>query len=292
MISLEVRSALENYWKENKWPSIILNIKALSGGSINQAFYIETESKKYFLKYHISKAHPGMFSSELKGLKLIAKTHTIRIPQTFLSFENDQYSGILLEYIDQGEYTSDFWRNFALKLSEMHRASSRSFGLDFSNYMGSIQQSNKSHKCFVDFFIEERLEPQMRMARNQGLLSPKHIKQCEKLYGELNSIFPNERPSLVHGDLWSGNFICDKMGQAVIIDPAVYYGHRELDIAMTTMFGGFHPDFYQYYQQFYPMEKGWKDRLPVYNLYPILIHINLFGSSYIPSFERVISIFS
>jgi len=113
----------------------------------------------------------------------------------------------------------------------------------------------------------------------------------ERLYKELPSIIPIEKPALVHGDLWSGNFMCNKHGDAVIMDPACYYGHREVDIAMTTMFGGFSMDFYTAYNVNWPMEKDWQKRLPIYNLYPILVHVNLFGSSYLSMMQSVLKDF-
>ncbi len=291
MLQKEVIAALENFWNREGLSTEILKTNSIGGGSINQVFLVQTSSGSFFLKYNTAQAHPQMFSSELQGLQLMANTKTIRIPQSYYAYEGQQYSFILMEYIEQKGYASDFWEKFAHDLAALHSQSSQSFGLNFSNYMGSLSQSNKQHSSFAEFFIEERLEPQIKMARNDGYLSSKHIKQAENLYSELASIFSNEKPSLVHGDLWSGNFMSDEKGQAVIMDPAVYYGHREVDIAMTTMFGGFAPEFYESYQKSFPMVKGWEERLSYYNLYPILIHINLFGHSYLGGFERVLQRF-
>ena len=291
MLPQETISALENFWNKEGLSTEILATRSIGGGSINQAFLVKTSSGSFFLKYNTAQAHPNMFSSELKGLELMAKTNTIRIPQPLYAYEGQQYSFILMEYIEQKGYASDFWGKFAHNLAALHSQTSDAFGLDFSNYMGSLSQANNWHSSFVEFFIEERLEPQMRMARNGGYLNLKHMKQAENLYLELPSILPIEQASLVHGDLWSGNFMSDEQGQAVIMDPAVYYGHREVDIAMTTMFGGFAPEFYQSYQKSFPMEKGWEERLAYYNLYPILIHVNLFGHSYLGGLERILGKF-
>jgi len=287
----EIISTLESYWKRKALSFDIIKIMSIGGGSINQAFLIETQDNSYFLKYNTAAAHPNMFTSELKGLKLMANTNTIRIPETYFAFEGKDYSFILMEYINSQGLPTNFWQIFARELATLHSHSSDFFGLDFHNYMGSLSQSNTKHSEFDKFFIEERLEPQIKLARNNGFLNSKHIKHSERLYQELSSIFPNEKPALIHGDLWSGNYISDDLGRPVLIDPALYYGHREVDIAMTTMFGGFSQDFYESYQQAFPMDKGWEERLAYYNLYPTLIHINLFGSSYLPSFERVINKF-
>ena len=291
MLPKEIISVLESYWKEKGLLSKISNIRSIGGGSINQAFLVETPNKSYFLKYNTALAHPNMFSSELKALELMAATNTIRIPKTYFAHKGQEYSFILMEYIAEKKYESDFWQTFANKLAAFHSHSSDLFGLDFHNYMGSLPQSNTKHSNFAEFFINERLEPQIKLASNNRYLTSKHLKQAEKLYHELPSIFPMEKPAFIHGDLWSGNFMSDEKGKPVIVDPAVYYGHREADIAMTTMFGGFPEDFYELYQEAYPMENGWQMRLPIYNLYPLLIHINLFGNSYLQPFERVLGQF-
>ena len=291
MLPDEIRTALEIYWEENSLSTTVDHIQSIGGGSINHAYKVTTSSGSYFLKYNEAQAHPNMFSSEYKGLKVLADTKTIRIPEALYYYEGEEYSCILMEYILETNPSNYFWKSFAQNLANLHRYSADSFGLDFSNYMGSLPQSNRQHTTFIDFFIEERLQPQIILARDNGYLHSAHIRKAEKLYQELSSIIPEEKQALVHGDLWSGNFMCDEKGEPLIMDPAIYYGHREVDIAMTTMFGGFSQEFFQYYQQNFPMEQAWEQRLPIYNLYPILIHINLFGKSYLSGFERVLKRF-
>ena len=154
--------------------------------------------------------------------------------------------------------------------------------------MGSLPQANTFHSDWSSFFIEERLEPQLVAARDSGYFSSHDDERFQRLFKSFPSICPAEKPSLVHGDLWSGNYIVSDEGRACLIDPAVYYGHREVDIAMTTLFGGFDPEFYSSYDEAFPMEKGWEDRLEIYNLYPLLVHLNLFGAGYLGSIERII----
>lgn len=287
MIPEEIKKAIQIYWAESGKSNEILNVISISGGSINAAFCIETLDESYFLKYNSASAHPQMFSTEFKGLELLSKTNTIRVPVPLFQYEGNKYSCILMEYIANKEKKTDFWELFARQLADMHKNSSHSFGLDFDNYMGSLVQSNYRHSSFVDFFINERLTPQIKLARDAGMLHQAQLKQGERLFMELPSIFPEEKPALVHGDLWSGNFMSDENGIPVIMDPAVYYGHREVDIAMTTMFGGFSSPFYEFYHQYHPLEKGWQSRLEFYKLYPILIHINLFGTSYLHSYNNI-----
>lgn len=291
MLPSEITKALHDFWAKQGLNISISSVSPVGGGSINQAFCLQTSEKKYFIKYNTSAAHPNMFSSEFEGLQLMLQTKTIHIPNSEYFFEGKIYSFILLEWIEQKAYEENFWRSFAEKLAEMHKNTASKFGLHFDNYMGSLPQNNSQRDSFTDFFIENRLEPQFTLARNHGFLSSKQIRQAEKLYKELNAIFPYEKPALVHGDLWSGNFMNDQKGEAVLIDPAVYFGHREIDIAMTTMFGGFSSEFYHAYAQTFPMENGWEQRLKFYNIYPILIHINLFGASYLPSLEKILSKF-
>jgi len=291
MIPEEVIQALQRFWKDQVQDDRIIEVNSISGGSINSAYSVKTHDNSYFLKFNTAAIHPQMFSSEFKGLQLLSKTSSIRIPKPLYYYEGQEYSFILMELIEEKEKEDFFWENFASQLAQMHQATSHNYGLDFDNYMGSLYQSNKYHDSFTEFFINERLLPQIKIARDKRLLNINHVKKGEGLFEELPSIFPIEKPALVHGDLWSGNFMQDENGKPVFMDPAVYYGHREVDIAMTTMFGGFSVQFYKSYHQFHPLEKGWESRLPYYNLYPILIHINLFGHSYVASLEKILKHF-
>lgn len=291
MIPVEVRKAFQDYCLKQGKSHEIKNLRNIVGGSINTAHSIETYDDLYFLKYNNAKAHPQMFYSEFKGLKLLEQSNSIRIPQPIFHYEGDSNSFLLLEYIEQKGQVLDFWEKFARQLSFMHQLTDDSFGLDFDNYMGSLPQSNKRHQTFPQFFINQRLIPQIKKARDDGFLTKKHVQQSERLFLALPSIFPPEKPALVHGDLWSGNFMSDERGEPVIMDPAVYFGHREVDIAMSTFFGGFSSSFYEAYHEEFPMERNWEARLPYYNLYPILIHINLFGFSYLDSFQKVLNPF-
>ena len=290
-IPKEILVCLKNWLIENKHAEDIEQIQNIGGGSINEAVKISTSSDSYFLKYNDAAAHPQMFFAELKGLELLSKTSSIRIPKAHYYYEGQAYSFILLEWMEQNEKEEFFWEQFAVQLAQLHRASAPQFGLDFDNYMGSLHQSNKYHDSFIDFFINERLLPQLKIARDTNILDSTFVKKGERLFQELPSIFPIEKPALVHGDLWSGNFMNDEKGGPVIMDPAVYFGHREVDIAMTTMFGGFSSDFYGHYQSCFPMEVGWEKRLDYYNLYPVLVHINLFGASYLPYYLRTLAPF-
>ncbi len=266
----------------------IKDSKILGGGCINEACTLNTTAGKFFIKYNSSAAYPGMFSKEAAGLKILADTKTLDIPEVICTGEAGTYAYLLLQHIEGGTPVRNFWNDFGTKLAELHRNVSDNFGLDHDNYMGSLVQSNKRHTDFYSFFISERIEPQLSEARNKGAFSQSETRYFDSLFKKLPDIIPPEKPALVHGDLWNGNFIVSADGSPCLIDPAVYYGHREADIAMTQLFGGFQPEFYQAYNQWWPMEKEWQKRMDIFNLYPLLVHVNLFGGGYAGQVLRII----
>lgn len=271
--------------------SQIISCEPVSGGDINKAYRLRTQSGSYFLKYNFSEHFPGMFQAEASGLNLLRASGSIRVPEVLGSQETGKYSWLLLEFIEQGRPSSVFWENFGRSLAHLHKCSNHNFGLDHDNYIGSLPQSNKFHATWCGFFIEERLEKQLAGALNSGLANQALTKQFEKLYKVLPSIFPQEPPSLVHGDMWSGNFMCDSNGMPCLIDPAVYYGFREMDIGMSKLFGGFASGFYEAYHEAFPMKPGWQQRIEICNLYPLMVHVNLFGGSYLGSVGAIVERF-
>ncbi|MEA3479951.1 MAG: fructosamine kinase family protein [Bacteroidota bacterium] len=260
----------------------------LSGGSINEAFQIETSAGPYFLKYNDASRYPGMFHKEAKGLSLLKLAAEVDVPTVIEAGETGNYSFLLLNYIEAAPKRIDFWESFGFALARLHKHSNDFFGLDHDNYIGSLPQINNKHRDWNSFFVTERLERQVKMAQEQGLIGRSVVSRFEKLYARLSQIMPVEAASLIHGDLWTGNYMTGANGQAVIIDPAVYYGHREMDIGMSRLFGSFDPSFYDAYNQEYPMEPGWRERVDICNLYPLMVHVNLFGSSYVASVENIL----
>lgn len=263
----------------------------IGGGSINQACKLRTSEGDFFLKWNDRDRYPAMFETEAMGLKLMAASKSIKIPEVIAVGEGDEHSFIILELIESGPKVRDYWEDFAMRLAQMHRNTGPYFGLDHDNYIGSLKQYNEPRKDWVSFFIEQRLEKQVRLARDHGRIPSDTMKVFEKLYRQLPGIFPEEKPSLIHGDLWSGNFITDNEGRACILDPAVYYGHREMDIGMSKLFGGFHFNFYAAYNKAWPMENGWQGRVDICNLYPLMVHVNLFGGGYLSSVQRTLKQF-
>jgi len=268
--------------------TMITSTHPLSGGDINRAFQLQTNNGSYFLKYNLAGKYPGMFQTEALGLELLEKPGAPRVPKVVASDESGEYSWLLLEYIKQGSPGNSFWESFGNALAQLHKNSSKSFGLDHDNYIGSLPQSNRNHQTWHEFFIEERLNKQLALARNKGLVDSTLMRNFEQLFIAIPSIFPKEPPSLVHGDLWSGNYLCDENGNPCIIDPAVYYGFREMDIGMSKLFGGFSGRFYESYQNAFTMAPGWQDRIEICNLYPLMVHVNLFGGGYLASVKSIV----
>jgi protein-ribulosamine 3-kinase len=257
-----------------------MKISPVSGGSINDAYKLQFKNSSCFVKTNETLPYPGMFQQEEKGLQLLKQAGEIQVPEVFAAGETGKESFILMEWIEGGKRQKKFFHDFGTRLAKLHKHAEDYFGLDHSNYMGSLQQHNNKHGDWSSFFIEERILPQLKIALDKSLLPANAAKIFETLFKRMPDIFPAENPSLLHGDLWSGNYITGPDGFAVIIDPAVYYGHREMDIAMTKLFGGFDNEFYTGYNETFPLEKGWESRMDICNLYPLLVHVNLFGAGY------------
>lgn len=266
----------------------IVHIEAVGGGSINNAFKIFTDKGIWFLKWNYKEKFPGMFTAEAKGLAMLSQSNSVAIPSVIGVKETGKYSFLILEYIEKDSGRGSFFELMGKGLADLHKNTSDRFGLDYDNYIGSLHQSNKKNAYWTDFLITERLEPQLKLARDKNLLDRQANKQFEKLFNVLHEVFPKENPALLHGDLWSGNYLVGKEGTPYFIDPAVYYGHREIDISMSKLFGGFNEEFYSVYNNEWPMEKGWEKRVDICNLYPLLVHTNLFGVGYVSQVLQII----
>jgi fructosamine-3-kinase len=266
-------------------------IHTVSGSSVNASYHIKTKTHSFFVKSNQKEAFPDLFEKEKSGLVLLASKSTLRVPQPIHSGSDHKSSFLIMEFIEKGSPTSNFWEVFAQGLAQMHRQSASFFGLSEDNYIGSLPQSNKTHSDWPSFFIEERLEKQHHLARDQYLIDTPTSSMLDALYFKLDQYFPREQAAFLHGDLWSGNFMCDRDGMPAIMDPAVYFGHREMDIAMSHLFGGFNAHFYAAYNELFPLESGWEERIDLCNLYPLLVHVNLFGAAYSQRLKSVLKRF-
>lgn len=262
-----------------------------SGGDINSAATFSSSKGEFFIKWNDAAKYPGMFEAEAKGLQLLKSPGVIRVPEVVEVGVAGSFSFLLLECIQEEAAQSNSMQNFGRALAKMHQTTTGQYGLDHPNYIGSLPQSNKRHDTWVSFFVHERLEAQVKQAVDRGFMGANTAHRFERLYQELDAIFPTELPALLHGDLWGGNYMIGPKGEAYIFDPAVYFGHREMDLAMTRLFGGYNQMFYDAYNELSPLAHGWEDRVSICNLYPLLVHLNLFGGSYLLSIEKIVSKF-
>ncbi len=268
---------------------LITQTQSVGGGSINEACRLQYEGASFFVKWNRAAAFPEMFKNEIDGLEELRTAKAIRIPEVIGTGHTETTAFILMEYIEPSRPVKGFWESFGYNLASLHQISQPQFGNHTSNYIGSLAQSNLPHDDWVSFYWNERLLPQLKKAEKNGRISAAMRKKFDKLFLRLPSLFPVEPPALLHGDLWSGNFLCDRNQQAVLIDPAVYYGFREMDLAMTKLFGGFDSAFYDAYHEAFPLENGWQSRIYLCNLYPLLVHVNLFGGGYAHQLDYAVS---
>lgn len=285
---LSIAKALKSI--QQKEISILKN-ERVHGGDINQSYHLTTNSGEFFVKINNSQFH-GMFAKEYHGLEILSDTHTIKVPKPVYTGEHDHQQFLVMEWLEEGKPSSQFWIEFATGLASLHRNYGEKFGLKENNFIGSLPQNNDEHERWSEFYSTQRILPLMKRAVREKKADDTDMRLAEKLSTRLDIIFPPEPAALLHGDLWSGNFMSTKTGQAAIFDPAVYYGHREMDLGMSLLFGGFDKTFYDHYNEFYPLEKGWKNRIGLCQLYPLLVHLILFGTAYYPRVKNILMNYS
>ncbi|MBS1662044.1 MAG: fructosamine kinase family protein [Bacteroidetes bacterium] len=291
-MSVEIEQVLQSVLSGIHPPTGPLSCRPIGGGSINDTYQVLTkDNKRWFGKFNNAHDFPDLFVKEARGLALLNQQQLFRVPTIAACSQVGDTQVLLLEWIDSGPQSPRFWRDFGQSLALLHQVTSTSFGLPENNYMGALPQDNTPSPTWLELFIHRRLEPQIHIARTHGLLDETAHRHFQRLYQHLPEIFPPEPPSLLHGDLWSGNFLCDTHSKPVLIDPAVYFGHRSVDLAMTTLFGGFAPAFYEAYAHHYPLPPNYREQWEICNLYPLLIHLNLFGKSYLANILNTIQRF-
>ena len=285
--------------RESLESELVLKIKRIQpvrGGSINHVVRIDTNQGCFCLKWN-NRTLPGTFTAEAEGIALLAATQTIRLPAVLKVSESnspDFPAYILMEWIESPDRSNPSMASLGERLAALHRFPGpphARYGLESDNFIGYTPQSNSWSESWPEFFLKQRLEFQRDLALRKGLLSQDRRKHLDRLLGNSPSFFPSlssTRPSLLHGDLWSGNILFDRAGEPVLIDPAVYYGDREAEIAFTELFGGFQPEFYRTYQAAYPLSPEYKNRRDLYNLYHLLNHLNRFGEMYGPGIDHIL----
>lgn len=277
----------------------IARMERVAGGDTNESYGLALNDGTYiFMKQNFRKQE-SFFAAEAEGLAAIASSGTIGTPRVLGYGTDKKKTGcpfLLLEFIREGERISGYWECLAQQLAAMHQADTAAYtgqgayGFLHNNYIGDREQGNALHKSWVGFFRECRLAPQFKAA--SAYLSPAEMKKADKLLERLDELLVEpEQPSLLHGDLWSGNVITGLDGKAWLIDPAVYVGHAEADLAMTELFGGFPAAFYDAYKEAAKLQPGYAKRRDLYNLYHLLNHLNMFGRAYYPSVMRIVNYF-
>lgn len=266
----------------------INHAESIRGGDINETYKLSTNEGPFFLKLNDARRYPDMFAKEYSGLETLRSTGAINIPRPICYGARNGRAFLLTTFMQKGGVVPDFWESFAASLGKLHQDTQPHFGFNEYNYIGSLKQYNTPYSSWAVFYAFNRLMPLGRQAYDRHLLDKADIQQLEGICKRLPSIFPEEKPALLHGDLWSGNFMVGPDGRACIYDPAVYYGHREMDLAMTRLFGGFDNKFYNSYQYLYPLASGWQQRIGICQLYPLLVHVILFGGNYVDDVREIL----
>jgi len=276
-------------------PKLDLNIhsvRPIAGGDISKAYCLETNHDNYFLKVNQESFALDMFQKEKLALEKIAQYNMIKVPAVFQVGQIDGAAFLLMEFIRSSPIGSVNFKKFGIQLAEFHLQFENSFGWENDNYIGSLHQNNVKCSDWNDFYINQRIAPQIKTAIDKNLLYESDLPSSSKLFVACKRLFPDAKASPLHGDLWSGNYISNSEGEVFIIDPAFYFGHHEVDIAMSQLFGGFPKEFYSAYHSVIPIEPNYKERIQFLQLFYLLVHLNLFGKSYVGSVMSILNKYS
>ena len=263
----------------------------MGGGCIANATRIETNRGPLFLKWQ-PVAEADALRAEAEGLHALREAESpLIIPHVRFQGVSDEAAAAILvmDWVEAAPPTPRFWERFGADLAALHRHTAVQYGFEDSNVIGRLPQRNEWCDHWPEFFAERRLAPQVERARALGRWQQAWDRPMEHLLASLEDLLPDQPPaSILHGDLWSGNFIASRNDTAALVDPAAYHGDRETDLAMTELFGGFDARFYDSYRSAWPLERGYADRRDLYNLYHLINHLNHFGAGYASSVDRVL----
>jgi len=264
----------------------VAQLRPISGGDINDAYLVcLDDGQRVFVKTH-SRPPPGMFSTEAHGLAWLEQAGALRVPRV-LAVSDGQPAYLILEYLESARPTADYDTVLGEGLAALHGSSPGGYGLERDNFIGSLPQSNRPCETWSEFLLRRRWEPQVRRALEGGC--PAWWSEAlDQLAGRLDELLPSDGPHRLHGDLWGGNVHVGPSGQPCLIDPSVYGGHREVDLAMMRLFGGFSERVFGAYEAAAPLQPGAPKRVELYQLYPLLVHVNLFGGSYVGSVDHIL----
>ncbi len=263
----------------------LVALRELHGGCINAAYACQLQSgRQVFLKYNQA-GDPRIFEVEARGLAWLAQAGALRVPE-LIAVASDH---LLLEYITPARPHPRFDEELGRGLARVHASGSPGFGWGESGFLATLAQDNHAEVSWPVFYVERRLRPLWQLARTRGLAPQSWDEKFERLFAKMDQLVGDaEAPARLHGDLWSGNLHCDEAGQPVLIDPACYGGHREIDLAMLCLFGTPSESFFGAYREQWPLQSEFETRMPLYQLYPLLAHLLLFGSSYASQCQRAL----
>jgi fructosamine-3-kinase len=263
--------------------------RSVSGGDINEAYELTLDDGRVLFAKTNADAPAQMFPAEARGLAWLAEPGALRLPRV-LAVSGERPAFLVLERIAPGPRRRDFDEALGRGLAALHRSGAAGFGLDHDNFIGRLPQSNGPAPTWAEFYRDRRIEPQLGRAIDEGLASARMRRDGERVLATMAELVgPREPPARLHGDLWGGNLMVDEAGAPCLIDPAAYAGHREVDLAMMKLFGGFGPRVFDAYHEAWPLSPGHEERVPLYQLYFLLVHVNLFGESYVSSVERALA---
>ena len=260
--------------------SEITAFRPVSGGDISSAYLLETQNQKLFLKVNSKSFAKSLFLAEQKGLQAIEDTKTIAVPRVHLAGELGGKAFLLMDFVESRRPNAKDYTHFGRDLANMHLVSNDQFGFSSDNFIGSLPQSNAFHTDWAEFYWNERILPQLEIAKKNTALDDAKIPSKESALKIFRQVFGEVKPSLLHGDLWGGNYLIATDGTPYLIDPAVCYGHSIMDVAMLRLFGGFDAEFYDAYHEIIPKQTYYQEQIKLYQLYYLLVHLNLFGRSY------------
>ncbi|MEL6656907.1 MAG: fructosamine kinase family protein [Bacteroidota bacterium] len=282
---------MDAHWQQTIEQSMgkIARIRPLSDGDTSSIYQLELSNTTLVAKTNSATTSPGLLKAEHLGLTAIAAYQKIATPKIELYEQCEQRELLVMQHLSSGEKTTASLRQFGRQLAQLHQVQVNQMGWEFSNYIGKLSQSNQPCPTWHQFYAVERLHAQVQVAVEAGLLTVGDVPSMSRLEQACKNLLGDPQPSPLHGDLWSGNYIIDISGTGYLIDPSFYYGHSEVDLAMSRLFGGFGTHFYEAYHEVLPPEPGAAARRDLYQLYYLLVHLNMFGRSYLSSVQHILN---
>ncbi|MFD2760026.1 fructosamine kinase family protein [Lentibacillus juripiscarius] len=267
--------------------SSVKQAKRVAGGSINESYFVETEEQQYFIKYHTDPP-ARFFELEAKGLDLIRQTDSIAVPEVYAYSDEKDAAFLVMEWVEGERAHNTQWK-LGDRIAHMHQAFGDNHGFAYDTFIGTLPQPNGLFSNWLDYYRERRLKAQLTLGVDRGCITGKRRERLERLLMNLEKWVPaNVEPSYLHGDLWGGNWLAGSGGDPYVIDPSFLYGDRHFELAFTELFGGYSGDFYRAYWDRFPLSPDYADVKPLYQLYYLLVHLNIFGEAYGSSVDAIL----